>query len=230
LSRKGAKTLRKQFLNFATLRLCERSQKYQSAFYYYDNLGIDLDAKKIIFAFFKIETKMDTSKILELLSYTVPAVITGLVAYNFFNIHTKNEEGRRRYLLSKEAQKNAMPLRLQAYERMTLFLERMSLTNLLTRISPISNDKNDYCNFVIAQIEQEFEHNLAQQIYMTDECWTIITTAKNSTIQMIRKGAMMATVTTADSLREVLLNELLEKQTPSNAALAYIKKEVSQMW
>jgi hypothetical protein len=173
---------------------------------------------------------MDTSKILELLSYTVPAIITGLVAYNFFNIHTKNEEGRRRYLLSKEAQKNAMPLRLQAYERMTLFLERMSLTNLLTRISPISSDKNDYCNFIIAQIEQEFEHNLAQQIYITDECWTIITTAKNSTIQMIRKGAMMDTVTTSDSLREVLLNELLEKQTPSNAALAYIKKEVSQMW
>lgn len=173
---------------------------------------------------------METSKILELLSYTLPAIITGLVAYNFFNVHTKNEEGRRRYLLSKEAQKNAMPLRLQAYERMALFLERMSLTNLLTRISPISNDKNDYCNFVIAQIEQEFEHNLAQQIYMTDECWTIITTAKNATIQMIRKGAIIDTVTNADSLREALLNELIEKQTPSNAALAYIKREVSQMW
>jgi hypothetical protein len=173
---------------------------------------------------------MDVSKILELLSYTVPAIITGLVAYNFFNIHTKNEEGRRRYLLSREAQKNALPLRLQAYERMTLFLERMSLSNLLTRISPISNDKKDYCNFVIAHIEQEFEHNLAQQIYMSDECWTIIVTAKNATIQMIRKGEMINTVTTADDLRAALLNELLEKQTPSNAALAYIKNEVSQMW
>ena len=173
---------------------------------------------------------MDTSKMLELFSYTVPSIITGLVAYNFFKIHIKNEDRRRSYLLSKEAQKNALPLRLQAYERMTLFLERMSLTNLLTRIAPISSDKNDYCNFVIAQIEQEFEHNLAQQIYMTDGCWTIITTAKNATIQMIRKGAMNDSVTNADSLRETLLNELLEKQTPSNAALAYIKKEVSQMW
>lgn len=173
---------------------------------------------------------MDVSKILELLSYTVPAIITGMVAYKFFNIHTKNEEGRRRYLLSKEAQKNALPLRLQAYERMTLFLERMSLTNLLTRIAPISNDKNDYCNFVIAQIEQEFEHNLAQQIYMTDECWTIIVTAKNATIQMIRKATLKDTINDANGLREELLNELLEKQTPSNAALAYVKREVSQMW
>jgi hypothetical protein len=170
---------------------------------------------------------MDLSKLLEILSYTLPAIITGMVAYYFFNLHTKNEEGRRRYLLMKEGQKNSMPLRLQAYERMTLFLERIGLSNLLIRISPISTNKDDYSNFVIAQIEQEFEHNLAQQIYMTDECWTIITTAKNATIQMIRKAALAPTVNNADQLREALLHDLLEKQTPSNAALAYIKKEVS---
>jgi len=171
---------------------------------------------------------MDLSKLLELLGYTLPAVITGMVAYYFFNLHTKNEEGRRRYLLMKEGQKNSMPLRLQAYERMTLFLERISLSNLLIRVSPISSDKNDYSNFIIAQIDQEFEHNLAQQIYMTDECWTIITTAKNATIQMIRKGALSPVVNNADQLREALLNDLLEKQTPSNAALSYIKKEVAK--
>jgi len=173
---------------------------------------------------------MDLSKLLELLSYTLPAIITGVVAYYFFNLHTKNEEGRRRYLLNKEAQKNALPIRLQAYERMTLFLERISLTKLLIRITPTSTNKNDYENFVIEQIEQEFEHNLAQQIYMSDECWTIITTAKNATIQMIRKAAMSDRVDSADKLREVILNDLMEKQTPSNAALAYIKNEVSQMW
>jgi hypothetical protein len=173
---------------------------------------------------------MDISKMLELLSYTLPAIITGMVAYYFFSLHTKNEEGRRRYLLMKEGQKNSMPLRLQAYERMTLFLERISFSNLLIRISPISTNKNDYSNFVIAQIEQEFEHNLAQQIYMTDECWTIITTAKNATIQMIRKAALSPTVNNADQLREALLNDLMDKQTPSSAALAYIKKEVSLMW
>jgi hypothetical protein len=86
---------------------------------------------------------MDISKMLELLSYTLPAIITGVVAYYFFNLHTKNEEGRRRYLLMKDGQKNSMPLRLQAYERMTLFLERISLANLVTRISPISTNLYD---------------------------------------------------------------------------------------
>ncbi|MFV8371960.1 hypothetical protein [Flavobacterium sp. LB2P74] len=173
---------------------------------------------------------MDTTKIIELLSYTLPAIVTGLVAYYFFDLHTKNEEGRRRYLLNKEAQKNALPLRLQAYERMSLYMERINPTKLLIRIAPISNDKNDYENLIITQIEQEFEHNLTQQIYMSDECWTIIVTAKNATIQMIRKASISGRVDNADTLREVVLSDLMEKQSPSNAALAYIKNEVGQLW
>ena len=173
---------------------------------------------------------METTKIIELLSYTLPAIVTGLVAYYFFDLHTKNEEGRRRYLLNKEAQKNALPLRLQAYERMALYMERINPTKLLIRIAPISNDKNDYENLIIAHIEQEFEHNLTQQIYMTDECWTIIVTAKNATIQMIRKANMSDRVDNADKLREVVISDLMEKQSPSNAALAYIKNEVGQLW
>jgi hypothetical protein len=173
---------------------------------------------------------MESTQIIELLSYTLPAVVTGVVAYYFFDLHTKNEEGRRRYLLNKEAQKNALPLRLQAFERLTLYMERINPTKLLIRIAPISQDKNDYENLIIAQIEQEFEHNLTQQIYMSDECWTIIVTAKNATIQMIRKANRSDRVDSADKLREVLLNDLMEKQSPSNAALAYIKNEVGQLW
>lgn len=173
---------------------------------------------------------MESLPIISLLSYTLPAVVTGVVAYYFFDLHTKNEEGRRRYLLNKEAQKNALPLRLQAFERMTLYMERINPTKLLIRIAPLSQDKNDYENLIIAQIEQEFEHNLTQQIYMSDECWTIIVTAKNATIQMIRKANMSDRVDSADKLREVLLNDLMEKQSPSNAALAYIKNEVGQLW
>ena len=171
---------------------------------------------------------MDTTKIIELLAYTLPALITGVVAYYFFDLHTKNEEGRRRYLLNKDAQKDALPLRLQAFERMVLFLERINPTKLLIRITPISSNKNDYENYVIAQIEQEFEHNLTQQIYMSDACWTIIITAKNATIQMIRKASMSERVDSADKLREVILSDLMDKQTPSNAALSFLKNEVNE--
>lgn len=173
---------------------------------------------------------MESTKIIEILAYTLPSLITGSVAYYLFNLYFKEQQNTRRWLLQKDAQKDALPLRLQAYERMTLFLERISLTKLLVRISPISNDKMDYGNLIVDHIEQEFEHNLTQQIYMSDECWSIITTAKNATIQMIRKTIITEEIKDADALRNVLLNDLLDKQSPSNAALAYIKNEVSQMW
>lgn len=171
---------------------------------------------------------MDTDKILELLFYCLPAAITGGVAYYFFQSYMQNEDKRRRFLLARQNQKGSLPLKLQAYERMTLFMERIDPSKLLIRITPVSEDQNDYANYVIAQIEQEFEHNLTQQIYMSDECWTIITTAKNATIQMLRKAAAANDVLSADSLRESVLSGMFDKATPSSAALAYIKNEVKE--
>lgn len=173
---------------------------------------------------------MDSTKLIELASYTLPAIITGLVAYNLFKSYFKDQQNTRRWLLQKDNRKDTLPLRLQAYERMTLFMERINPSQLLVRITPISDDKNEYANYVIAQVEQEFEHNLAQQIYISDECWSIITTAKNATIQMIRVASKNEKVADANQLREIILSDLLEKQSPSSAALAFIKNEVGQLW
>lgn len=171
---------------------------------------------------------MDTSKILEILAYTLPSLITGGIAYFLFNSYFKDQQNTRKWVLQKENQKHSLPLRLQAYERMALFLERINPTKLLIRVTPTSSNKNDYENYIIAQIEQEFEHNLTQQIYLSDDCWTIILTAKNATIQMIRKTNMSERVDSADKLREVILSDLMEKQSPSSAALSYLKNELNQ--
>ena len=64
---------------------------------------------------------------------------------------------------------------------------------------------------------------------MSDECWNIIKAAKNATIQIIRSAGMSSSET-ADKLREDILNQAMEKQSPSATALAFIKKEVSEMW
>lgn len=173
---------------------------------------------------------MNTDKIIELFFYTLPALITGGVAYYFFNMYMKNEEGRRRYIIHKEAQKNALPLRLQAYERLTLFLERINPAKLMIRIAPQSSNKHDYEEYLVSQIEVEYEHNLSQQIYISNESWDIITTAKNATIQMIRKANMSERVDTANKLREVILQDLFDKQAPSSVAIAHLKNEVSGLW
>ena len=168
-------------------------------------------------------------KIFDLLMYSIPAIITGGIAYFFFRDHLTNEDNRRRYLLHKDSQKEALPIRLQAFERLSLFLERITPSKLLIRVSPNSSDVNDYERLLILSIEQEFDHNLSQQIYMSDQCWNIIIASKNTTIQLIRKASLSEKVTSADKLREVVLTEMMEKQSPSDAALSFIKKEVGEL-
>lgn len=167
---------------------------------------------------------MEQLKIIELLFYLLPAIVTGVVAYYFFAMHTKNEEGRRRFLIHKESQKTALPLQLQAYERMALFLERINPSKLLLRIHPESIDKDTYEMKLIEAIEREFEHNLSQQIYITEECWNVIKTSKNATIHLIRRSSKA--MENAQKVREDILNNLMDKQAPSETALGYIKKEV----
>ena len=173
---------------------------------------------------------MESNTILDLFLSLLPAIIVAAIAYYFFKGHIDNENKRRQFLLQKNLQKEAFPIRLQAYERMALFLERISPSKLLIRIPPTSSNKEDYESLLIATIEQEFEHNLSQQIYVSDKCWDIINAAKNTTIQLIRKANMLEKTDSANKLREVILTELMDRQPPSNAALAYIKNEVSEMW
>ncbi|QNK77686.1 hypothetical protein [Winogradskyella undariae] len=173
---------------------------------------------------------MNIDKIIELLFNIAPAVIVGTIAYYFFREHVENENKRRHFLLQKDLQKESFPIRLQAYERISLFLERISPSKLLTRVNPTSSNKTDYESLLIATIEQELEHNISQQIYVSDQCWSITLAAKNATIQLIRKAAIKETTDSANKLREVILTHLMENPAPSNAALAFVKQEVSEMW
>ena len=169
---------------------------------------------------------MTETNILQLFFYLLPALIVGLVSYYFFQMHFKNEDNRRQYVLRQENQKTALPLRLQAYERMALFVERISLGKLLIRIKPVSQNIEDYEDLLTRTIDMEFEHNLAQQIYLSTECWNVIKTSKNATIGMIRKTARREDIENADMLREKLLTGLMDQSAPTEAALDYIKNEV----
>ena len=173
---------------------------------------------------------MTTETIISILLAIIPTLIVGIIAYFFFNKHIENENQRRDHIISKELQSQALPMRLQAYERMVLFLERISPNKLLIRVSPISEDKDQYENLLVQNIEQEYEHNLSQQIYVTDNCWNTINTAKNATIQLIRKAGLSEKTNSADKLREVVLTEMMEKVAPTNIALAFVRNEVSKIW
>ena len=172
----------------------------------------------------------DITLVMSYFSYLLPAIVVGLIAYYFFKGHTANEEGRRRYLIQKEAQKKVLPIRLQAYERLTLLLERIDPNKLLLRVKPYSDDLQKYESLLIQNIDNEYEHNLSQQIYVSPECWSLITVAKNATIQVLRQSGMNKKVDNPEKLRAFLLNHFMDEETPSHKALLLLKKEVSELF
>ena len=169
-------------------------------------------------------------KLLEIAAYTLPALITGGVAFVMMQKFYNSEESKRKFELLRENQKQALPIRLQAYERMVLLLERINPSNLLMRIAPISKSKDDYATLLSHHIQTEFEHNLTQQIYLTAETWDIILKAKNSTVQMIRKNALREDVADADKLREAIMLELTETEAPSTIAISFLKEELKRVF
>ncbi|MDD3721178.1 MAG: hypothetical protein PHW92_01640 [Lutibacter sp.] len=172
---------------------------------------------------------MEYSKIVELLSYTIPSIVTGIVAYYFFLAHTNNEERKMRLSLLRENQKQSLPIKLQAYERMALFLERINPSKLVLRITSVNNDINAYSQSLINTIEQEFEHNLTQQIYISEKCWSVIMAAKNTTILIIQKAGEEEPVNNVQELREAIIKRILNSSAPSTTALAFIKEEVRNL-
>lgn len=172
----------------------------------------------------------EATQIISYIAYLLPAIVVGIIAYYFFKGHTANEEGRRRYLVQKEAQKQLLPLRLQAYERITLYLERIDPTKLLIRVIPFSDSKKDYENLLIRTIEQEYDHNLTQQIYVSPECWNLLVAAKNATIHVIRQGAIQEKEDDVDKMRQGIIQNFMEETSPSQTALTYVKGEVSELF
>ena len=161
-------------------------------------------------------------------NYNLTAVICLVAAFvdGFVVPHTRSINNRRNFILKESIQKESLPIRLQAYERLTLFLERISPQNLLKRVSPISQEVEDYKSLIIQTVEQEYEHNLSQQIYVSEPCWRIVSAAKNSTIQTI-VSFKNKDVTSANDIRPLLLDILLNNEVTAEMALNFLNEEVS---
>ncbi|MDR2204686.1 MAG: hypothetical protein LBE36_00765 [Flavobacteriaceae bacterium] len=80
--------------------------------------------------------------------------------------------------------KESMDLRFQAFERMTLFLERMKPSNLVGKF-----DKNlsphEFIFLAEKNIQEEFEYNASLQIYISKANWLNIVNNKDKIIRLL---------------------------------------------
>ena len=166
-------------------------------------------------------------KFLESIAYILPAAVTGFVAYYMFNSYIKSQNSERKLEILATKRKDSLPIKLQAYERLLLFCERINPVKMLIRIQPLSTNTNEYLQLLIANIEQEFEHNLVQQIYISDDSWTAIYAAKSAVINKLKQVAENSS--SANDLRENVLIDYSKTLPPTETAIAFIKNEVKKL-
>lgn len=167
---------------------------------------------------------------LEILKYTFPALLMLLLTYLLLSSFIDNEEKRRSFELRKRNQKNALPMRLQSYERLTLFLERITPSSLLIRISSQNLNVKEYQGLLLKAIRDEFEYNLSQQIYVSEEAWRLVVTAKSATVSIVNKHAgRLDPEAPGVELSKKILEGSMEMNTfPTRLAINYLKQEIAK--
>lgn len=166
-------------------------------------------------------------KIFEGLAYALPALVTGGIAYYMMSAFVKQNNNDKKLQMLADKKKEALPIRLQAYERMLLFCERINPIKMLIRVKPVSNETDSYLQLVLQQIEQEFEHNMVQQLYISDECWNVIVASKNAVVNKLKQVAN--TSDSSNDFRENVLLDYAKEQPPTDIATAFLKQEVRKL-
>jgi thiaminase len=125
-----------------------------------------------------------------------------------------------------------LPLRLQAYERMCLFLERISPNNLLLRLAPTATSALELQQIVLHEIREEYNHNVAQQLYIGTHAWEQIVNAMNETVAVVNQAAAeVSAEAPASDLAKKIFSHVIEKEIqPSTHALKVLKEEIRNVF
>ncbi|HCZ37297.1 MAG TPA: hypothetical protein DHV26_15350 [Cytophagales bacterium] len=123
-----------------------------------------------------------------------------------------------------------LPARLQAYERMTLFLERIAPQNLLIRLNNPGFTARDFQRVLLDEIRSEYNHNVSQQVYMSEEVWNQVRNAKEDLVMVINDAAStIAAEATSIELSKKIFELIMAKQVDLiGLALSELRKEIQQ--
>ena len=173
---------------------------------------------------------MDT--VLEILKYLLPALVVFATTFYMVKKYFDGEEKKRQHQIFLNNQNMITPLRLQAYERAILFLERISPENLIMRVNKSGYTCQQLQSELMQTIRSEFEHNLSQQIYISHGAWEMLKIARGRTIQIINSlSEKIPKDSPSINLSKAILEAMVDQEkTPTSDAIAFIKKEINQLF
>lgn len=165
---------------------------------------------------------------IELLKYTVPSLITGLVAFLLIKKMLEQENRRHFTEIKKENLKYTTPVRLTAHERLLLLLERTDPVQVVNRVIKPGMTSKAIQLAIITEIKQEFDHNITQQLYVSGKCWEEVLKAKEDALKLVTVvAASVDGKADAMEFSRALIKVQSEQQFFTNvAAIKVVKSEI----
>lgn len=170
--------------------------------------------------------------VLEILKIILPALVVFAAAYLIIKAFMDNEQRKRTADLNAGTQKLITPIRLQAYERIILFLERITPDQLVLRTFEPSYSVEAFQHALVQTIRAEYEHNLSQQIYMNAKTWSTIKITKENMVKIVNQAAAkLRKDAPAVELSKTILETVMQlDKEPTATALDLVKAEVATIF
>jgi hypothetical protein len=168
--------------------------------------------------------------IIEFGKILIPASVVLYLAYLLVRSFIQKEIEMKRLEVRGRSIETILPNRLQAYERITLFLERISPQNLLVRLNAPGLPAREFHQLLLAEIRNEYNHNVSQQVYMSEEVWNLVKNAKEDLIVSINDSAseMKTEATSLDLSKKIFEKSVNKSVDPIAHALTELKKEIQR--
>jgi NADP-dependent 3-hydroxy acid dehydrogenase YdfG len=168
--------------------------------------------------------------LIEFIKIMVPASIVLYLAYLLVRSFIQKEIELKKLEVRSRSIETVLPNRLQAYERMALFLERMAPQNLLVRLNASGMPSREFHQLLLSEIRNEYNHNVSQQIYISEAVWEMIKNAKEDLIVSINDaaGEMGMESSSLDLSKKIFEKSISKTVDPLNHALIELKKEIQQ--
>lgn len=173
---------------------------------------------------------MFLATLLEVIKYTLPALVVFATVYFVIRELMKQELNKQALAYKKDVKAVTINLRLQAYERMAVFCERIRLTTTALRVGDEKMSAKEMGYSLIGSIQQEYDYNVAQQVYVSPQLWAVIKTAKENTIGTINKliEQMPESANAQDLLRLLYAHNAVSDRS-LDVALQGIQQEASDL-
>ena len=168
--------------------------------------------------------------LVEFLQTVLPAGLMLYLSYLLVRAFLGNEQKKVHAKLLEEASKVSIPLRLQAYERLCLLLERMMMSNLVPRVVQSGSSAKELQCVLLEQVREEYNHNISQQIYVSSTAWEHVKVAMEETVMLINHVSeeMPPDALQAEMIKKIFARIGEQKYDSVAHALSTLKKEVQE--